>query len=30
MNYLQYGCIVFIILRYQKMEVVETSRDENT
>ena len=28
MNYWYYGCIVYIIPRYEKVGVVETARDE--
>ena len=27
MNYLQYGCMLFIIPRYPKMDVIEILRD---
>ena len=27
MNYLQYGCMLFIISRYPKMDVIEILRD---
>ena len=29
MNYLSYGCVAFVIPRYEKLEVVEIARDKS-